>query len=53
MSNAIVISAESARIIAAEIRPLIKAYIEQNHEKYETWLELERKKKEVESKKHA
>ena len=41
MSDAIVISADSARIIAAAVRPQIKAYIEQNRDKYEAFLRAE------------
>ncbi|MCL2840099.1 MAG: hypothetical protein FWE05_04935 [Defluviitaleaceae bacterium] len=41
MNSTIVISADSARIIATAVRPQIKAYIEQNRAKYEAWYRAE------------
>ena len=41
MSKIIVIAADSARVIAVAVRPQIKAYIEQNREKYDAWYSAE------------
>lgn len=48
MNNSIVISADAARTIAAAIRPQIKAYIENNREKFELWLQAEFESQRVE-----
>jgi len=37
------LSKDQAQVFAAAIRPQIKAYIEENREKYEAWVQAEKK----------